>query len=266
MATKEAKAKKTKNAKLNPPKAGKKDAADTFVVVGPRTHGKKYRAFAQTFDRQKKYPLSKALEIISESAGLVKFDPTCEIHMKINSDPAQADQLLRGTVVLPHGTGKKVRVIAFVDESKVKEAKEAGAVEAGTETLIEKIEDGWLEFDVAIASPDQMKSLGKVAKTLGQKGLMPNPKAGTVSPNIKETIGEIIKGKIEFRLDKQANLHNALGKVSFGKEKLADNIRTYIRGVQEGKPSGIKGALINTATLNATMGPGVKLDLSKLQE
>jgi large subunit ribosomal protein L1 len=242
-------------------KASKETPAKAKKISGLHLlHGKKYRNFAKTFDRRKQHSLSEAVDIVVKAKELTKFDQSVEIHLNLNIDPKQADQIVRGTVVLPHGTGKDVRVIAFVDEGKVKEAKAAGATEAGTEDLIAKIEKGWLEFDVAVASPDQMKDLGKIAKILGQKGLMPNPKAGTVTPDIAKTIGEIKKGKVEFRVDKLSNLHNMVGKISFGADKIKENILTYVKAVNEAKPTGVKGHYINSITITSTMGPGIKLD------
>jgi len=240
-------------------------AEQSTTNVPKKLHGKKYRNFAQTFDRQKLHSLSEAIELIVQAKDLAKFDQTVETHLNLGVDPKHADQIVRGTVVLPHGTGKDVRVVAFVDDSQVKEAKEAGASEAGTEDLITKIEKGWLDFDIAVAAPDQMKQIGKIAKILGQKGLMPNPKAGTVTPDIAKTINEIKKGKVEFRVDKLSNLHNSVGKLSFGTDKLLENIKTYIKAVQEAKPAGIKGTYINSLTLTTTMGPGIKLNLSELE-
>ena len=166
-------------------------------------------------------------------------------------------------MALPHGTGKKVRVVAFVSEDKVKEAKDAGAMEAGTEDLVKKIEGGWTDFDVAVATPDQMKDIGKIAKIIGQKGLMPNPKAGTVTPDAAKAIAEIQKGKVELRVDKDANLHNIFGKVSFGEEKLAENLKILTKAVVDAKPASQKGIYIKSMTLTTSMGPGVPVDVNK---
>lgn len=178
----------------------------------------------------------------------------------------QADQALRGTMNLPHGTGKKVRVAAFVPEDKVKECKDAGAVEAGSEDLIEKVNKGWLDFDIAVATPDMMKEIGKIAKTLGQKGLMPNPKSGTVTPEPGKVIGELMKGKIEYRNDKLANLHNIIGKVSFGEAKLKENLEAYIKTIVDVKPAGVKGTYIKSVTLASTMGPGIPVNLAEVSK
>jgi large subunit ribosomal protein L1 len=246
------------------PKAKKKSASKAQSQTKKLPHGKKYRTYAQSFNRQKKHLLSEGVDVLLEAKELTKFDATAEIHLNLGVDPKHADQAVRSTVILPHGTGKKVKIVAFVDESQVKEAKAAGAMEAGTEDLIAKIEKGWTDFDIAIAAPDQMKLIGKVAKTLGQKGLMPNPKAGTVTPDIKKTIEEISTGKVEFRVDKLGNLHNSVGKLSFGKEKLTENIQKYMKAVQDAKPTGVKGTYIRSITLTSTMGPGIKVDTGKL--
>ncbi len=182
--------------------------------------------------------------------------------MKLGIDPKQAEEQIRSTVSLPHGTGRTVRVIAFVSDEKVKDAMGAGALEAGNTDLIEKIEKGWLDFDVAVATPDMMKDLAKIARVLGQAGLMPNPKSGTVTTDIVRTVDEIRKGQVEFRNDKLANLHNVVGKVSFGSEKLLENIRAYLKAVLEKKPEKMKGNYVLSITLASTMGPGIKVELA----
>lgn len=222
-------------------------------------HGKKYREARALIEENKKYPIDEAIELLKKTI-TAKFDSSCEIHVRLGVDTSKADQLVRGTVALPHGTGKKLRVIAFVADDKVKEAKNAGAIEAGSAELIEKIIGGWLGFDTAVATPDMMKGLGKIAKTLGQKGLMPNPKAGTVTLDVAKTISEIMKGKVEFRLDKEGNLHNTFGKASFDNSKLKENLQALLKAIIESKPSGAKGTYILNVTLATTMGPGIKLD------
>lgn len=224
-------------------------------------HGKKYRNAKKLLEKPN-YTLHEAVELLKKTS-TTKFDASCEVHMNMGLDPKQADQLLRGTVALPNGTGKTVRVIAFVSEANARAAKAAGATEAGLDELIDKIVKGWLDFDVAVATPDVMKNLGKVAKILGQKGLMPNPKAGTVTPDPAKTIGEVMKGKVEFRMDKLANVHNIFGKVSFDGPKLEENLKAYLRGVIQSKPAGAKGIFIKTMTVTTTMGPGIKLDVNK---
>ena len=223
-----------------------------------KKRGKKYQEARKLVDKES-YGVGEAVSLLKKTS-VTKFDASCEIHMRMEVDPKQADQIVRGTVVMPHGTGKDVRVIAFVTEANEKAAKEAGASEIGLETLVEKIEKGWLGFDVAVAEPQAMKSLGKIAKILGQKGLMPNPKAGTVTPNIKQTIGEIKKGKIEFRVDKLSNIHNIFGKVSFDEKKLEENLRAFLAAVKQAKPSGVKGTYVKSITITTTMGPGIRLD------
>lgn len=223
-----------------------------------RKRGKKYRKASELIDRKKLYSLSEAVDLLSKTS-TTKFDSSAEVHLRLGIDPKQSDQLIRGTLSLPHGTGKAVRVIAFVDTDKVKEAKGAGALEAGSEDLIEKISKGWLEFDIAVATPDQMKKLGKVAKTLGQKGLMPSPKAGTVTPDPGKAIAEIMKGRVEYKLDKEANVHNIFGKISFGTQKLEENLKTFLKAIMEAKPSAVKGTYIHSITVTTTMGPGIKI-------
>ncbi|MCC7432996.1 50S ribosomal protein L1 [Candidatus Peregrinibacteria bacterium] len=222
--------------------------------------GKKYVNAAKLVDVTKMYNLDEACELLKKTA-TTKFDSSCEVHFKLGVDTKQADQLVRATVALPHGTGKEVRVIAFVNESQAKEAKEAGAVKAGLDDLVEEILKGFMDFDVAVASPDVMKNLGKVAKTLGTKGLMPNPKAGTVTTEIGKTIAELKKGRVEFRTDKQSQIHNAFGKVSFSVSDLKANLKTIIKAIVDTKPSGVKGNYILGISVATTMGPGIKLDL-----
>lgn len=226
--------------------------------TGPRLHGKKYRLAASMIDQEKQYTLAEAVPL-AKASSTVKFDASVEIHLNMSVDPKQADQQLRGIVALPHGTGKKLKIVAFVGEDKIKECKEAGAMEAGTTNLLEKITKGWLDFDMAVATPDQMKELGKIAKTLGQAGKMPNPKAGTVTPTPAKTIQEISKGQVEYRVDKDANLHNIVGKTSFDESKLLENVKTYLQAIMRAKPAGVKGNYINSITLATTMGPGIKV-------
>lgn len=212
-------------------------------------------------EKGKLYPLKEAVSLLKKTSP-VKFDATCEVHMNLNVDPKHADQMVRATVVLPHGIGRDVRVVAFVTEDLIKEAKNAGAMEAGKDELIEKVANGWTDFDVAVATPDIMKGLAKVAKTLGQKGLMPNPKAGTVTQNVGATIAEIKKGKVEFRTDKLSNLHNIFGRVSFDDAKLEENLKTFIKAVAEARPATIKSTYIKTIIITTTMGPGIPLSVS----
>ena len=213
----------------------------------------------EKIEKDKLYPIEEACELVKETS-VTKFDSSVEIHMNLGIDPKQAEQQMRDTVALPHGTGKEVRVVAFVGDDKIKEATDAGAIKVGNEDLVAEIEKGWLDFDVAVATPDMMKSIGKIARTLGQKGLMPNPKAGTVTQDVAKTIGEIKKGKVEFRNDKDGNLHNMVGKVSFDAGALAENVKVYLKAIIEHKPKDLKGTFIKSVTLTTTMGPAVKVD------
>ncbi len=224
--------------------------------------GKKYRASLEIVDSTKLYSLEEAIKLAKESS-FTKFDGTLEVHLHLGIDPKQAEEQIRDIVVLPHGIGKTVRVIAFVNDDKIKDAKDAGAIEAGNKDLIEKIEKGWMDFDKAVATPDLMKDLAKVARVLGQAGKMPNPKAGTVSPDVAKTVNEIMKGQVEFRNDKLANLHNVVGRVSFEAGKLLENVKAYLKAVQDKKPEKMKGNYILSITLNSTMGPGVKVDVNE---
>lgn len=223
--------------------------------------GKKYRAALEKFDPTQHYTLEEALKLAIETS-TTSFDASVEMHMHLGIDPKQAEQQLRSTVALPHGTGKTVRVVAFVGDDKIKDAKAAGAIEAGNENLIEKIEKGWMDFDVAVATPDMMKELGKIARLLGQAGLMPNPKSGTVTPDIEKAVGEIMKGQVEFRNDKLANLHNVIGKVSFGADKLLENAKVYLSAIREKKPEKMKGNFIKSITVTTSMGPGIKVEVN----
>lgn len=226
-------------------------------------HGKKYREAEKLVDRDKKYSIEEAIGLLKKT-NMTKFDASCEVHMRLGLDPTKADQMVRGTTTLPHGTGKTLRVVAFVSDDKAKEAKTAGATEAGAEDLIEKVAKGWMDFDIAVATPDMMKSLGKIAKTLGQKGLMPNPKSGTVTPEPAKIIKELMTGKIEYRLDKQAIVHNIFGKVSFDESHLKENLQTFVKAIMEAKPGGSKGTYVRSASVSTTMGPGISLDVTML--
>lgn len=227
-----------------------------------KKHGKKYVEAKKLIDKEA-YAMDEAISLLKKTS-TVKFDGSAEIHMKLGLDPTQADQNLRTTVVLPEGTGKEVSVVAFVGDDKVKEAMAAGALMAGTADLIAKIEGGWTDFDVAVATPDQMKDLAKVAKVLGQKRLMPSPKSGTVAPDVTKMISDIKKGKVELRVDKEANLHNIFGKVSFDEAKLKNNLKALVKAVLDSKPASVKGTYIETMTLAGTMGPGIPLDVNSV--
>jgi large subunit ribosomal protein L1 len=222
--------------------------------------GKKYNE-AKKLITKEIYPLKEAIALLKQTS-TTKFDGTCEVHMNLGVDPRQADQNLRTNVSLPHGTGKKVRVVAFVGEEDVKAAKAAGAVEAGTEDLVDKVQKGWTDFDIAVATPDQMKKIAKVAKTLGQKRLMPSPKSGTVTADFEKAIAELNKGKIELRVDKQGNIHSIFGKVSFGEDQLEENLKTITKKIMEIKPASQKGTYIKSLTVTTTMGPGIGINTS----
>lgn len=214
-------------------------------------------------EKEATYPIDEALELLKKTSK-VKFDASCEVHFHMGLDPTQADQNLRMAVTLPHGTGKEITIVAFVDDASVKAAKAAGAAEAGSDELIDKIEKGWTDFDVAVATPDQMKNLGRIAKILGQKRLMPSPKAGTVTPDFEKVIAELKQGKIEVRIDKLSNFHNLFGKVSFDNAKLKENLQAILKTIQDNKPSSSKGTYIKSMTLASSMGPGVRVEVSSV--
>lgn len=224
-----------------------------------RQRGKKYAA-AKALVTKKIYPIPEAVELLTKLS-TTKFDAAAELHVRILADTTQADQLVRTTVNLPHGTGKTVRVAAFVTDDKIDEAKKAGADPVGNEDLVKQIAEGKIDFDIAVAMPRLMKDLGKVAKILGQKGLMPSPKAGTVTDNIGKAVEELKKGRIECRMDKQAIIHTVFGKLSFGAKKLEENLNAVMAAIQEAKPSGIKGEYIASVTIAPTMGPGLRVQL-----
>src|SRR3989344_5015971 len=223
---------------------------------------KKYKEKAAMI-KKAEYPLEEAVALLTQLS-TTKFDGSAEVHVRLSADPKQGDQQVRGTVTLPHGTGKSLRIAALVPEDRAKEMLDAGAILAGEDHLITSIEKGELDFDVLLAMPQCMKGLGKVAKTLGQKGLMPNPKAGTVTDNPVKTIQELQKGKIEFRNDKQALIHSVFGKISFGTEKLSENLRTLLLAIKEAKPSAIKGEYLKTITITPTMGPSVRGEVGSI--
>ena len=225
--------------------------------------GKKYTEAAKLVDRTKQYEVEEAVSLVKKTA-VAKFDETVEAHLRLGVDGRHADQQIRGAVVLPHGTGKKVRVLVFAKGDKVDEALAAGADYAGGEELIPKIQnDGWFEFDVVVATPDMMGVVGRLGRVLGPKGLMPNPKAGTVTMDVTKAIADIKAGKIEYRLDKTNIVHVTVGKVSFTEEMLADNFKAIMDAIVKAKPSALKGQYIKNITLTSTMGPGVKVDTTK---
>ena len=227
------------------------------------THGKKYRKALELIEEGKMYHLSEAVALAKKTS-TTKFDASVEVHLNLGIDPKQADQQLRKTVTLPHGTGKKLRVIAFCGDEKVAEAQNAGAIEAGNEDLVAKIAGGWMDFDKVVATPDVMKSLGKIAKQLGQQGLMPNPKSGTVTTEVGEVVKNLQGGMIEFRNDKHGNLHNTIGKVSFSEAQLEENLKTYLKAIIDARPTALKGNYIKSFSLTTSMGPGIKLDVNEV--
>jgi large subunit ribosomal protein L1 len=214
-------------------------------------------------DTSKYYELREAATLVKKSAK-AKFDETVELALQLGVDPKQADQMVRGTAALPHGTGKQVRVAVFAKGEKESEAKEAGADFVGSEDLIEKVKGGWLDFDAAIATPDIMGSVGKLGKILGPRGLMPSPKSGTVTFEVAKAIKEIKSGKIEFRVDKNANIHVPIAKASFSEEKIYENAVAVFEAITKAKPSAAKGQYMRVATLSSTMGPGIRLDCNLL--
>ena len=227
-------------------------------------HGKKYLEAAKTIDRAALYDTAEAVALVKKTA-TAKFDETIEAHIRTGCDGRHADQQIRGAVVLPHGTGKKVRVLVFAKGDKVAEAEEAGAEFVGGEELIPKIQnENWFDFDVVVATPDMMGVVGRLGRVLGPKGLMPNPKAGTVTMDVKKAVADIKAGKIEYRLDKTNIIHVPIGKASFSEEQLADNFQTLIDAINKAKPSTLKGQYLKSITLTSTMGPGVKLNVAKI--
>jgi len=224
-----------------------------------RKRGKKYSEKHALIEKDK-YPIDEAVALLTKLS-TTSFDATAELHIRINADTTQADQLVRTTVSLPHGTGKKVRVAAFVPDDLIDKAKKAGATKAGNEDLIKEVAAEKIDFDIAVAHPTLMKDLGKVAKILGQRGMMPNPKAGTVTEKIEKTIEELNKGRIECKMDKQGIIHTIFGKISFGEAKLKENLEAIIKAVKDAKPAGIKSTYIASATIAPSMGPGVKIEV-----
>ncbi len=226
-------------------------------------HGKKYNESAKMIDRATFYELEDAVAL-AKKAATAKFDETVEVHIRTGCDGRHADQQIRGAVVLPNGTGKTVKVLVFAKGDKVAEAEAAGADYVGGDELIPKIQnDGWLDFDVVVATPDMMGVVGRLGKVLGPKGLMPNPKAGTVTMDVTKAINDIKAGKIEYRLDKTNIIHCPIGKVSFSEEQLTQNLNTLLEAIVKAKPSTLKGQYLKSITLSSTMGPGVKVSVAK---
>lgn len=226
--------------------------------------GKKYQNSAKQIDRAALYESKDAFELICKTAS-AKFDETVELHVKLGVDSRHADQQVRGAVVLPHGTGKTVRVLVFAKGDKADAAREAGADYVGEMDMVEKIQkENWFEFDVVVATPDMMGIVGRIGRVLGPKGLMPNPKAGTVTMDVTKAVNDIKAGKIEYRLDKTNIIHVPIGKVSFTEEQLADNFQTLIEAIIKARPAAVKGQFLKSVTLTSTMGPGVKINPAKL--
>jgi len=227
--------------------------------------GKKYDTASAKIEKTRLYSLEEAVKLVPEIAP-AKFDEVVDLAVRLGVDPKQSEQMVRGTVVLPNGTGKKVRVLVFAKGEKEKEAKDAGADFVGGEDLIEKVSKGWLDFDSVVATPDMMGAVGKLGKILGPRGLMPNPKIGTVTFDITKAVKEIKAGKVEFKVDKSGNVHASIGKVSFGVQKLKENLLALLDGIIKAKPSTSKGIYLRSITLATTMGPGVKIDTIGVRE
>ena len=226
--------------------------------------GKSYRKVFEKVDRNQRYQLEDSLKLVKETAR-AKFDETVDMAIRLGVDPRQADQNIRGTVALPHGMGKTVRVLAFAKGEKEREAQEAGADFVGNDELIKKISEGWLDFDKAVATPDMMAAVGRIGKILGPRGLMPNPKTGTVSLDIGKAVREIKAGKLEFRVDKAGIVHVPVGRASFSAEQLIDNARMVLLTVLRAKPASAKGNYVKGVTVATTMGPGIKIDLAQIR-
>ncbi len=224
--------------------------------------GKKYSDSVKLIDRSKQYDPEEAIALVKQTAK-AKFDETIEISVRLGVDPRHADQQVRGAVVLPNGTGKTVRVLAFVKENRIEEAKAAGADLVADDEIIKKIQGGWFEFDACVATPDMMGVVGRLGRVLGPKGLMPNPKSGSVSPDIARMISDIKAGKVEYRVDKTAIIHCPVGKASFDADKLTENLRTLMEAIIKAKPAAAKGTYIRSAVISSTMGPGIKLNSLK---
>jgi large subunit ribosomal protein L1 len=222
--------------------------------------GKKYQEAAKLVDRSKVYSPAEAAELARKTS-YVGFDGSVEAHLRLGVDPRHADQMVRGTIVLPHGTGKKVRVVVFAQGEKAQEALRGGADEVGGEDLVKKVEAGWTEFDVALATPDMMGMVGRLGRILGRKGLMPNPKSGTITFDIERALKEVKAGRVEFKVDKGGIIHVPFGKASFEAEQLVSNLATLVDAVNRARPSGAKGQYLRTLTIVATMGPGIRVDI-----
>jgi len=229
------------------------------------THGKRYADASTKYDRDQQYSPAEALKILRDLPQ-AKFDETVEVAFRMGVDPRKADQMIRGTVSLPHGTGRSIRVAAFATGDKAREAQEAGADVVGGEELVDEVMKGTIDFDAAVATPDMMSAVGKAGRVLGPRGLMPNPKTGTVTFDIGKAVSDIKAGKLEYRVDRQGNLHLVIGKRSFDDQRLMDNYLAVVDEIIRAKPAAAKGKYIKSATLSTTMGPGIHLDTNKVRE
>jgi large subunit ribosomal protein L1 len=225
--------------------------------------GKKFEASKQKVDSTKRYSIEEACDLVGQ-VSFAKFDESVDVAARLGVNPKHADQMIRSSVSLPHGTGKTVRIAVFAKGDRAAEAKEAGADEVGSDELVEKIQGGWLDFDVAVATPDMMGLVGRLGRVLGPRGLMPNPKVGTVTMDVAKAVGELKAGKIEFRTDKAGIIHAPIGKVSFGKDKLRENLMTVLETLDRLKPSTAKGKYWRSVTVSSSMGPGIKIDTSEV--
>ncbi len=228
-----------------------------------RGQSKKYKQSAELFDRQTQYDLADAVGILKKMP-VRKFDESVEITFRLGVDPRQADQLVRGTVILPHGLGKSLRVAVFAKGEQAVAAEESGADFVGAEDLVEKVNGGWTDFDVAIATPDMMGQVGRLGRVLGPRGLMPNPKSGTVTPDVVRAVEEAKAGRVEYRVDKTSNVHTPVGRVSFDEQRLVENAQALINAIVRARPAAAKGQYLRSVTLSTTMGPGIRLDRAAL--
>jgi large subunit ribosomal protein L1 len=224
------------------------------------THGKRYQELAKLVDRTQTYAPDAAVELLRDT-GKVNFDPTVEAHIRLGVDPRHADQMVRGTVVLPHGVGKTVRVVVFAQGDKAQEALRAGADEVGGEDIVKRIEAGWLEFDVALATPDMMGQVGRLGRILGRRGLMPNPKSGTITFDLERAVREVKAGRVEFKVDKGGIIHVPFGRASFTPDQLIDNLASLVDAVNRARPSAAKGQYFRNLTVATSMGPGIRVDV-----
>jgi large subunit ribosomal protein L1 len=226
-------------------------------------HGKRYNEIAKLVEPDKQYSVQEAAALVKTTA-TAKFDQTREVHVRLGIDPRQSEEMVRGTVGLPHGTGKRVRIAVFAQGEKALEATRAGADEVGAADLVAKVDGGWMDFDVAIATPDMMGQVGKLGKVLGRKGLMPNPKAGTITMDLERTIGELKSGRVEYKVDKAAIIHLGFAKASFTEEQIVGNLGVLLDAINRAKPTGLKGTYIKGVSISASMGPGIAIDVPSL--